>query len=317
MKIESALDTIHGRSVNLAEILYLRQTKSWISFARDISNPTELIRTLPALNSEIGDLFYDIFMVDCLIGVDGALTSIEKLKREDRKAGSKFIVWEGEDWKNLPFKKAIEIFRKKKLIDARSFKEAEAAIKAITFSVQRIEFLNVINAMQKSLDEAFERGITYKDWLNDLPNFFKRIGLARKEPQLTPGHFETVFRTNQHSVYNAAKWGTFQAEDYVDSMRYDTVGDNRVRDEHAALDGLIFKKNDPIWDSIYPPNGYGCRCSTTPLSRYYLEKKNLQYSILTPEQQEAISKLSPDFQGKNGIMAIAERLEKYADSLES
>lgn len=41
---------------------------------------------------------------------------------------------------------------------------------------------------------------------------------------------------------------------------YKTAGDNRVRPEHARLDGLILPADDPRWDRIFPPNGWKCRC---------------------------------------------------------
>lgn len=42
---------------------------------------------------------------------------------------------------------------------------------------------------------------------------------------------------------------------------YMTQGDAQVRPAHAALDGKVFEAADPIWDRIYPPNGWGCRCT--------------------------------------------------------
>lgn len=41
---------------------------------------------------------------------------------------------------------------------------------------------------------------------------------------------------------------------------YRTVGDGQVRPEHAALDGLTLPASDAEWQSIYPPNDWGCRC---------------------------------------------------------
>lgn len=46
---------------------------------------------------------------------------------------------------------------------------------------------------------------------------------------------------------------------------YRTVGDENVRPEHAALDGLILPANDPRWNKIFPPNGWKCRCRVEPL----------------------------------------------------
>lgn len=41
---------------------------------------------------------------------------------------------------------------------------------------------------------------------------------------------------------------------------YRTVGDDRVRPEHAALDGLTLSADDPKWHEIYPPNDWNDRC---------------------------------------------------------
>jgi SPP1 gp7 family putative phage head morphogenesis protein len=46
--------------------------------------------------------------------------------------------------------------------------------------------------------------------------------------------------------------------------RYDTAGDDRVRDTHAALDGKVFSITDPEGLRFYPPNGYNCRCVAVP-----------------------------------------------------
>jgi hypothetical protein len=34
------------------------------------------------------------------------------------------------------------------------------------------------------------------------------------------------------------------------------------REDHQSWDGLILPKDDPFWDSHFPPNGWGCKCHT-------------------------------------------------------
>ena len=46
-------------------------------------------------------------------------------------------------------------------------------------------------------------------------------------------------------------------------LQYRTVGDNKVRKEHRALEGITLPSSDPFWDSYYPPNGWRCRCTVT------------------------------------------------------
>lgn len=60
---------------------------------------------------------------------------------------------------------------------------------------------------------------------------------------------------------SARQWNDIlQDEDDYPNLEYNTVGDSRVRSEHARLDGLTRPVDDPIWARIFPPNGWGCRC---------------------------------------------------------
>lgn len=45
------------------------------------------------------------------------------------------------------------------------------------------------------------------------------------------------------------------------SLQYHTVGDGRVRPEHADMDGIIRPVSDNFWRKYMPPNGWNCRCT--------------------------------------------------------
>jgi hypothetical protein len=47
----------------------------------------------------------------------------------------------------------------------------------------------------------------------------------------------------------------------------------RHREDHQSWDGLILPKDDPWWDSHFPPNGWGCKCYT----RAVTEARKKQY----------------------------------------
>lgn len=314
LRIEKTLNIIHRRSVSLAAELYAAQVKSWITDLQDIKSPKSKIKLTP-LSREIRNLFELTAKINYFIGIDTAQEEIETLRALEQFAEINFAVWTGIDWERLGFQAALEKFLKKGIISPQEFKAAEAEIKAIAFSVQRIEDLQALPILKESLAAYLKNGGVLKNWIDELPSLFQDLGYTVKAPDLTPWHLETIFRTNQHSVFNAAKYEAYKTDNYVTGMTYITVGDNRVRLEHAELDGLTFAKNDPIWESIYPPNGYNCRCTTQPVSDYYMRSNNLQYSTLTADQAEAVSKVNPDFQGKLGIMGLNDRLEKYAAEL--
>jgi|ADGO01.1.fsa_nt_gi Uncharacterized protein, homolog of phage Mu protein gp30 len=58
-----------------------------------------------------------------------------------------------------------------------------------------------------------------------------------------------------------------QKKDIIPYLRYRTQRDARVRDEHAALDGITLPVDHPFWRTWMPKNGWRCRCFTQSLER--------------------------------------------------
>lgn len=89
---------------------------------------------------------------------------------------------------------------------------------------------------------------------------FKRIAEGISQNYYTlwlEAEYETAIGTGQM----AARWQEFQEDkDIYPFLQYQTVGDDRVRDDHRVLDGVTYAIDDPFWDSFMPPNGWRCRC---------------------------------------------------------
>lgn len=74
-------------------------------------------------------------------------------------------------------------------------------------------------------------------------------------------YLATEYQTANRSAQAARQWQTFEDNsDLFPNLKYRTIGDKRVRDEHDKLDNIIKSIKDPFWDSHYPPNGWNCRC---------------------------------------------------------
>lgn len=65
----------------------------------------------------------------------------------------------------------------------------------------------------------------------------------------------------------AARWAGIEADGDRYLLQYRTAQDNRVRDDHALMDGITLPPSDPFWDKYYPPNGWGCRCTAVQVRR--------------------------------------------------
>ncbi|WP_300934807.1 phage minor head protein [uncultured Muribaculum sp.] len=69
------------------------------------------------------------------------------------------------------------------------------------------------------------------------------------------------------SAEMAAKWERFMEDGDRYHLQYRTQKDDKVRPEHAALDGVTLPPSDPFWEEFYPPNGWNCRCTVVQVRK--------------------------------------------------
>lgn len=166
-----------------------------------------------------------------------------------------------------------------------------------TQTVQRIQQ----NLYQFSGAKTYQQLKEYNSFLVDDKgversfNAFKQLVLDQ-HPKYNKNYLEAEFQTARSSGQMAAKWqGFLRNQDRYPNLKYKTVGDSHVRDEHARLNNFIAAIDDPIWDRIYPPNDWRCRCSISQTN-----------SGTTPEgERPDLSFMKPEFEinvGKTGMV---------------
>ena len=122
---------------------------------------------------------------------------------------------------------------------------------------------NADDKVQEAVLEAITREEHIGTAMKRIDEAFRRSGVSPDKSH----SIENIFRTQCQTAYSAGRW--HQDNDILTEMlwgyKYLTVGDDRVRPNHAALDGVVLPKDDPRWNVIYPPNGYMCRCQVFEL----------------------------------------------------
>jgi len=98
-------------------------------------------------------------------------------------------------------------------------------------------------------------------------NAFKKDVLAlNQEYNIT--WLKTEYNQAIASSQMAGNWVNIQQDkDTLPLLMYETVNDERVRDEHQALNQIILPVDDVFWKTHYPPNGWGCRCGIRQLNK--------------------------------------------------
>jgi len=187
----------------------------------------------------------------------------------------------------LPPQRAIAYFESKGITPTLSWKELQDEAHAVKFVVAGITKLDVLTDIQTSLTRTLTEGGTFRQFQDELEPLLQRKGwlgrgLVADEDgvlmgkKLMPYRLETIFITNIQSAYAAGRWQQ-QMRNVADRpyWEYNAVMDNRTRPTHAALNGRVFRWDDPIWQTIYPPNGYNCRCWVRALTEAQMKNHPL------------------------------------------
>lgn len=163
-------------------------------------------------------------------------------------------------WKPIPPDRLLDILKGKALIPADQLEEIAAALGDgvwdLAWSVAGVTGFAVLESLRASLAEILETGGTVDDWLSLLDDLGWRSPLGE-------WHERTIFRTTLGSVMEGERYERLAGDAAVDYLVYDAIDDDRVREEHLALDGLAWPREQFPAD-LWPPNGYNCRCSVIP-----------------------------------------------------
>jgi SPP1 gp7 family putative phage head morphogenesis protein len=169
-------------------------------------------------------------------------------------------------------KDAIEYFQAKGYAISWNWWEIWQAQHAQAFTVAKAMKLDVLQTLRDTVGEALAEGQTQEQFARLLTPKLKALGwwgwqehIDTSTGEITrvklgsPWRLKTIYRTNLQSAYMAGRWKA-QAEnaDAQPYLQYVAVMDAKTRPGHAALNGKVFRIDDPVWNRIYPPNGFNC-----------------------------------------------------------
>lgn len=162
-------------------------------------------------------------------------------------------------------KKAAEGWGKDDYDDPEQAEEPQR-IRDNLFKFSGAKTYQEIKEMNDALYDENGKKLSYKD--------FREKALAINK-DYNENYLRTEFETAETSGRRASEWQEFKANaDIMPNLKYVTAGDERVRESHKILDGVVKPINDPFWLQNYPPNGYRCRC--------YVEQTNEPETPATP-----------------------------------
>lgn len=183
---------------------------------------------------------------------------------------------------------AIDYLKGKGYAITWNWQEMRDAAHDQAFTVAKAMRLDLLSDIRAALESALQEGQTLKQFIDNLQPVLEAAGWWGKqvivdgtgnaEPvQLgSPRRLKTIYQTNLQSSYMAGRKATMEetAETHP-YWRYVAILDGKTRPSHRALSGKVYRYDDPVWSSIYPPNGFNCRCRVTALSEAAMRRLGL------------------------------------------
>ena len=113
-------------------------------------------------------------------------------------------------------------------------------------------FQQVYETQQKIFDEdGYKRA--FNKFRDDASEIFDEFNV---------NWLRTEYDTSISMAQADEQWQEIQEQkETLPMLTFRTIGDDRVRPEHEALEGLTAPVDDPIWDDLTPPLDWNCRCT--------------------------------------------------------
>lgn len=179
---------------------------------------------------------------------------------------------------SMPPEAAIAFFERKGLKISWDWQDVWRHAHSQAFTVAKVTRLDVLADIHRALSDDLKNGGSFATFKDNLQPLLEAKGWWGKREQVnratgeirtitdgTPWRLETIYETNMQSAYMAGRYSQMMtATRYAPWWEYSAIMDRRTRPTHAALNGRVFRFDDPFWDSWYPPNGFRCRCRVIP-----------------------------------------------------
>ena len=189
----------------------------------------------------------------------------------------------------MPPKDAIDYLRGKGYLITWNWHDVQAAAHQRAFTVAKMTDLDLLGDVRNALTENFAQGKTVDDFVRELQPWLESQGWWGKQIVVdssggaevvrlgTPRRLRTIYQTNAQSAFMGARYKAMRAAVATHPYwMYVAVMDASTRSSHAALNGKVFRWDDPIWESIYPPNDYNCRCRVVALTEAEVKARGLR-----------------------------------------
>ena len=226
----------------------------------EAGGPTvENLRAVPTLGAPEGlaKATEELFAASLLLGLDHASG---KLELDDASF-------------SLPFEEAVTFLKGRVPLTKPEWKDLEPKLRFRAFTVSALSTPDAVERVRTLAIGAVEKGTPLADFWS-AAKAENAAGLGE-----SPWYWETVYRTNIQTEYNAGRAIEFK-RNQPEYLEFVGIGDVRQTDICRSRSGTILPATHPFWKTSWPPLHFNCR---TTIRAVYAE------------EVEAIREANPDW----------------------
>lgn len=161
----------------------------------------------------------------------------------------------------LPFKEAESFFRNKLTIPTNAWDDLWKEQHAKGFMVAGATKAELLSDFREAVQKAIDGGMTLKDFQSRFDEIVKTHGWSYNGSR--NWRSELIYNTNVRTSYMAGRWQQLtEPGNKLPFLVYrHSDGVRHPRPLHVSWNGLTLPANHVFWQTNYPPNGWGCRCT--------------------------------------------------------
>lgn len=180
----------------------------------------------------------------------------------------------------------IRYFRAKKSIPTFDWRDKAPEEHAYSWTVAKTMEHDVLEDLRAAVDDAITNRVPFEDFQTNLTPILQQKGWWGRRIQTDPNdgvpkvvqlgsprRLRTIYWANTMTAHGAGEWERTQRNKrFLPFLVYTLSRAERRRPEHEGWVGMIAPVDDPVWNTLYPPNGWGCMCGVRQISQREAER---------------------------------------------
>lgn len=176
---------------------------------------------------------------------------------------------------NSPFQEQVDFFRKKLNMPTERWNDIWQEAHDRGFMIAGAQSADLLSDLRAAVDEAIAQGTGLEAFRNNFDAIVAKHGWTGWTGEGSDAgrawRTKVIYQTNLATSYAAGRWKQLNDPELLKQLPYWQYKHSHSvmhpRPLHLAWDGLTLPPEHPFWQTHFPPNGWGCQCRVTAVSK--------------------------------------------------